>query len=130
MEREQIMKKVIIKFVEQDKGRIVFTLPDGRKASAYEIDYDTIQTGEYADINQYRYAPRYSGDEYGFDLDEFDGEDIVKYETFGNTYDDDIVKFVKKLCMHYGKTISEKGWDATHFEMNAKYLELVTKESK
>ena len=118
------MKKVIIKFEQQDKGRIEFTLPDGRKASAWEIGYDEVEGGENADINQYKYSPKYSGDYYGFDLDEFDGEDVCSYETFGYRYDDDTLKFVKKLCMHYARQMSED-WRVEEFEMNAKYLELV-----
>ena len=124
------MEKVIIKFEENEHGQIVFTLPDGRKASAYEIGYDMVEGGENADINQYKYSPRYSGDEYGFDLDEFDGESVVSFEGYGfNSYDEDTLKFVKKLCMHYARQISDD-WRVEEFEMNAKYLELVTKESK
>ena len=125
------MKKIIIKFNDEfDHGMIEFTLPDGRKLNAYDVGYENIYTGDEAEPSQYRYRHPYA-DEYGYDIDEFDGKPVVEYGDFGfKNYDEDILKFCKKVCHYYSKTMSEawgKMEKTMSFEMPERYLELINK---
>ena len=122
------MKKITIKFNDEfNDAKVEFELPDGRKCSAYDIGFDSVYTGEERDINQYSYR-RY-GDEYGYDIDEFNGQGVVEYSMGGwNEYDEDILKFVKKVLHYYSKECTDN-WrqvcDTMSFEMPERYLELV-----
>ena len=117
------MKKITIKIEELEGQELQFTLPDGRKVLVYDIGYEDVYTGEQAEPSQYRYT-RY-GDDYGFDIGEFDGKNVVEYSMGGfNEYDDDFLKFCKKVCLYYAKEISNN-WRAEEFEMPSRYLDLV-----
>ena len=123
-----MQKKITIKWEELGGAggqNLKFTLPDGREMTATEIGYDYVEGGEDADINQYRYRTKFACDEYGFDLDEFDGKDIVKYGMSGFLeYDENTVKFCKKVLLYWCKAYSDN-WEADKFEMPSKYLELL-----
>ena len=118
------MKKITIKINDAfDHGMLEFTLPDGRKCSAYQIDYEDVYTGDESEPSQYRYT-KY-GDYYGYDIDEFEGECVVSYGSSGFLeYDENILKFVKKVCLYYSKQIQ---FDimSDKFEMPERYLELL-----
>ena len=76
------MKKITIKINDAfDHGMLEFTLPDGRKCSAYQIDYEDVYTGDESEPSQYKY--RNYGDEFGYDIDEFDGKCVVEYGMSG-----------------------------------------------
>ena len=86
-----------------------------------------MEGGENRDVNQYKYRTKYSCDEYGFDMDEFDGKGVVEYSMGGwNEYDEDTLKFVKKVCLYYCQAISDD-YSVEDFEMPERYLELVNK---
>ena len=58
-------------------------------------------------------------------MDEFDGKGVVEYSMGGwNEYDDDTLKFVKKVCLYYSQALSDD-WGCEEFEMPERYLELV-----
>ena len=123
------MKKIIIKSNDDfEHGKIEFTLPDGRKLTAYQIDYEDVYTGDEAEESQYRYTSY--GDYYGFDIDTFEGKSVVEYGDLGfKKYDEDTLKFCKKVCLYYCKQIQ---FDvlSEEFEMPERYLELINKEEK
>ena len=126
--KDNMQKKITIKWEEVGNcggQQLMFYLPDGREMTATEIGWDMVETGEDADPNQYRYRTKYSCDEYGFDLDEFDGKDIVKYGMRGFLeYDENTLKFCKKVLLYWCKAYSDN-WEADEFEMPSKYLELL-----
>ena len=119
------MKKVIIKCNDDfDHGMVEFTLPDGRKLSVFQIDYDDVYTGDQSEPSQYRYTAY--GDYYGYDIDEFEGKTVVEYGGLGfKKYDENELKFCKKVCLYYSKMLIDGGWDSDTFEMPEKYLKLL-----
>ena len=121
-------KKILIKINDDfEHGKVEFTLPNGSKLTAYEIGYDEVYTGDQAEPSQYRY--RAYGDEFGFDIDEFDSKTVVEYGMLGfKQYDENQLKFCKKVCLYYCKEV-QFNRIAEEFEMPEKYLELL-KEKK
>ena len=127
------MKNIVIKFNDEfDHSMIEFTLPDGRKLSAYDVGYENIYTGEQTEPSQYRYRNKYY-DEFGFDISEFDGKPVVEYASFGfNKYDENILKFCKKVCFYFCKALSDSNAVINNmmFEMPERYLELLNKKGE
>ena len=107
--------------------QIKFILPNGSTITATEIGYDMVESGEYADPNQYKYRSKYGCDEFGFDLDEIDGKGIVEYGMGGFLeYDEHVLRFCKKVCLYWAKAYADN-WDNEQFEMPEKYLSLLNK---
>ena len=119
------MKKVIIKWQEVDGiggQNLEFTLPNGKKLCATEVGYDMIATGDYAEPSQYRYKSKYY-DEFGFEIDSFDGKNVVTYKQGGFVeIDEDALKMAKKVLLYWCKSDID-AWEGS-YEMPSKYLEI------
>lgn len=114
-----------IKVNQKENSLIEFILPSGSIATVYEIDYDCVQTGDYADPSEYRYKSK-NYDEFGYAIDEFNGKSIIEYANFGfKEYDENLLKFVKKLCLYYSKELCLDSYP-DEFEMPDRYLELIS----
>jgi hypothetical protein len=122
MKKKKPAYNIVIKINDDfDHDKLEFTLPDGRILSVYQIDYEDVYTGNEVEPSQYRYAAY--GDYYGFDIEEFDGKTVVEYDIGFKRYDEDLLKFCKKVCLYYCKaTQFDSG--LVDFTMPGRYLEL------
>ena len=125
------MKKITIKFKEIGGfggTQFEFRLPDGRKLEATEIGYEYVTTGDYAEPSQYRYKSK-NYDEFGFEVDRFDGKNLVEYQMGGFvSVNEPLLKLAKKILLYFCKSGADdyKG----SYEMPERYLELIKGETK